>query len=190
MTATFDKAAWGYGPFMTFWGLFREEEVRNLLAPDHDARILDLGGGTGRYARALAGHCREVVVVDESARMLARVPRHRAIRILQADLLSTGLPDAGADGALLCDVIHHVGDPRSLLREARRLVRVGSPLVVYDFERRHPVTRVLEAFETVFLPPVRFLGADELAVMAHEAGWEPEVLQVKGPIFLGRWRAR
>lgn len=190
MTATFDRAAWGYVPFMTFWRLFRETEVRELLAPDVGDRILDLGGGTGRYARALADHCREVVVVDESPKMLAKVPRHPAIRTLHADLLSTGLPHGGADAALLCDVLHHIAAPRALLAEARRLVRSGGRLVVYDFDRRHPLTRLLEGFETVFLPPVRFLNPEELSGLANETGWEPEVLRVKGPLVFAAWRAR
>lgn len=190
MTATFDRAAWGYGPFMTFWGLFREQEIRELLALEPEDRILDLGGGTGRYARALADHCREVVVVDESPKMLAKVPRHPAIRTLRADLLCTGLAEGGADAALLCDVVHHFTDPRALLAEARRLIRTGGRLVVYDFDRRHPLTRLLEGFETVFLPPVRFLSPGELSGLANVTGWEPEALRVKGPLVFAAWRAR
>ena len=121
--------------------------------------------------------------------MLNKVPRGEGIRTLCADVLRTALPGAQADAVLLCDVLHHLTDQPALIAETLRLVRPGGKLLIYDFDRSHPLTRVVETFESVFLPPVMFQTAGGIEALLSEAGWTPFHTRVEGPLFFGLWRA-
>lgn len=70
-----------------------------------DSHVLDVGCGTGRYALALARHCRSVVGVDFSPRML-RIAREKAeelglanVRFICLDWHTLDLAAAGYDRA-------------------------------------------------------------------------------------------
>jgi ubiquinone/menaquinone biosynthesis C-methylase UbiE len=91
--------------------------------------ILDLGAGTGRFARLLAdAFAADVVAVEPSAGMRAEAERHSAHpRIVYREGGATAIPapDATFDCALLSMVIHHVGDVGACARELHRVVRPG-----------------------------------------------------------------
>ncbi len=167
----FDSVAPHYDRFMRLWRLYHTDLIaRHLhLAPDHD--LVDLGGGIGHHAFQFIHSCHSVTVVDVSTSMLQRVPAHPSIQTVTADIGHTQLSDQQFDAALLSDVLHHVSDPLTVLREARRLLRPGGTLVVHDFERTHPVTQALGLMERLLLESVRYLTADELLRLCREAGF-------------------
>jgi ubiquinone/menaquinone biosynthesis C-methylase UbiE len=91
--------------------------------------MLDLGAGTGRFARLLADAFPvEVVAVEPSAGMRAEAERHSAHpRVVYRDGGAAAIPapDAAFDGALLSMVIHHVADVGACARELHRVVKSG-----------------------------------------------------------------
>jgi SAM-dependent methyltransferase len=113
-----------------------------------DARILDLGCGTGWLADSFESY----VGVDASPEAVEAA--RRLGRDVRVGTLDEPLPfDEGAfDGVILKDVLEHVPDPVSVVREARRLLRPGgrtfasSPdaqrWVWDDYTHRRPFTRV------------------------------------------------
>lgn len=99
-------------------------------------RLLDVGGGTGNYAAALAERGWEPVVVDHSAAMLARAA-DKGVPVAAGDASRLPVPNASVDAVTLISMLHHVPDWWAALDEARRAVAPGGRVVILAFTREH-----------------------------------------------------
>jgi 2-polyprenyl-3-methyl-5-hydroxy-6-metoxy-1,4-benzoquinol methylase len=103
--------------------------------PD-DARVLDLGCGTGQMTLFLARDQRLLVGADLTRASLA-LARQAAQRFgvegalfVETDLRQPGLRPGAFDVVLCLGVLHHTPDPRAAFAAVARLVRPGGMLVV------------------------------------------------------------
>jgi SAM-dependent methyltransferase len=105
-------------------------------------RVLDLGAGTGTgtiaLARCFAGA--DVIAVDQSADMLARVRSRAAglgltgrVATVQADLDGDWPATGPADVAWASNVLHELARPDRFLADAFAAVRPGGLLAVAEF---------------------------------------------------------
>jgi ubiquinone/menaquinone biosynthesis C-methylase UbiE len=101
-------------------------------APGHE--LVDIGGGTGNYALALAQEGWQPLVVDRSAQMLARATG-KALDTVRANATRLPFADASFDAAMLVSMLHHVDSPAHALGEAKRVLRAGGRLAVMLFTR-------------------------------------------------------
>lgn len=127
------------------WDALRDElygstfHLEGLMAAvDPGWVVADLGCGTGRTSAAVAPFVRQVIAVDASDEMLAAA-RHRLgavdnVEVRQGALESLPIADGSVDLALLVLVLHHVGDPAAVLKEARRVLAPGGRLIVIDMQ--------------------------------------------------------
>ncbi|MBK8482627.1 MAG: class I SAM-dependent methyltransferase [Proteobacteria bacterium] len=126
----------------------RAYDMAKEIAPDlsPDAQVLDVGCGSGFIAHHLIGlRGARAVGVDVACGTEAAIPYTRYEgRYLPFD-------DATFDAVLLCYVLHHSADPPLLVREARRVLRPGGRLLVYE---DLPITAL-----------------DRLLCRRHEAAW-------------------
>jgi len=101
-----------------------------------DARVLELGVGTGRIALPAAAASCKVFGIDLSSHMLAALSRRiRAeqldgIHLAQADIKALPFGEATFDGALAVHVLHLVADWAGALTEINRVLRPGGTLVL------------------------------------------------------------
>jgi ubiquinone/menaquinone biosynthesis C-methylase UbiE len=104
--------------------------IREALGGAAGRALLDIGGGTGNFALPLAEAGFEVTLADFSPEMIrrarAKLPRSR---FAVADGQHLPFRDACFDCAISVNVLGHMPDWRSALREARRVLRDG-PLVL------------------------------------------------------------
>jgi ubiquinone/menaquinone biosynthesis C-methylase UbiE len=98
--------------------------------------ILDVGCGTGYFARQMAERGASVTGVDLSPRMIEQAKRierdapHGIVyRVMDAANLDA-LPDGSFDVATSCVVLQDVPDAFRALREVRRVLRAGGRFVV------------------------------------------------------------
>jgi SAM-dependent methyltransferase len=105
------------------------ESVYDGLALAPGARILDAGCGSGRNMVELArrGSVSGVELSETSAR-LAR-ERH-AGEVVSGSLLEMPFAEASFDMAVSLDVIEHLDDDLAALRELRRVIVPGGPLLI------------------------------------------------------------
>ena len=108
--------------------------LREALAGAPGRRLVDVGGGTGNYSRALRDEGWEPLVVDRQPEMLARAAA-KGLATLEADAQRLPLADATADAVMLVSMLHHVEDPPAALAEARRILRPGGRLALMVFTR-------------------------------------------------------
>ena len=94
-------------------------------------RALDVGCGTGQSAIALLEVADEIVGVDSSAEMLSQAIRHEHVSYVEAR--AEQLPfDTASFGLLTVAGAFHWFDQRQFMLEARRALRPGGWLVVYN----------------------------------------------------------
>lgn len=107
------------------------EAVRRHLRPAPGMRLVDIGAGTGAFASAFSDWFDlEVVAVEPSTAMRARIPRTPSIRVLEGDATALPLPDDAADAAWLSLVIHHIPDLEAAAHEIGRVLRPGAPVLI------------------------------------------------------------
>ncbi|GAA1596038.1 class I SAM-dependent methyltransferase [Actinoplanes couchii] len=100
-------------------------------------RILDLGAGTGSWARSFRSWWpeTEVVAVEPAVAM-----RDRAVfePVVAGDAADIPLPDGSVDVVWMSTVIHHVPDLRAAAVEIRRVLAPGGVVLVRGvFRGRH-----------------------------------------------------
>ncbi|QNJ29480.1 bifunctional demethylmenaquinone methyltransferase/2-methoxy-6-polyprenyl-1,4-benzoquinol methylase UbiE [Synechococcus sp. A15-24] len=127
-------------------GLHRQwkRQLQCLLSPAAGETWLDLCCGTGDLALELARRVRpggSVLGLDAAAAPL-ELARQRQSRqpwlnvvFQQGDALSTGLPDASADGIVMAYGLRNLADPAAGLKEMARLLKPGRRAGVLDFNR-------------------------------------------------------
>jgi SAM-dependent methyltransferase len=121
---------------------FTVDYVLETCGPD--ARILDLGCGSGPVTAALRRAGRRVVALDYSQDML-RLAAERVEReergpagLLQGDSEQLPLVTDAFDAVVCLGVISYVPDYRSVLREVQRVLKPGGRLVLSTRNRWNP----------------------------------------------------
>ncbi len=134
--AMIETSASRFGPI--WWGVW-EQLVRPPAAPV----LVDLGTGPGLLLPLLRAHHPDarIVGVEVQPSMLAHARTVAAgcgAEIVEHDIGAgaTPLPDGVADVVTAVHVFHELQHPPPLLDEARRLLKPGGVLVLWDWVRR------------------------------------------------------
>ncbi len=93
------------------------------LGPPHGRTLLEVGCGTGSYARAFAQAGFRVIGLDPSAAMLAYAAEKLSGRLIGAVAHHVPLADDAVDCVVTVNVFHHLPDPLAAFREFRRVAR-------------------------------------------------------------------
>ena len=99
------------------------------------AVILDVGAGTGKYARALADRGFHLLAVEPSDVMRRQGLPHPRVSLIPASAEVLPLAAGAAAGAIIVLALHHFRDRATALREVLRVIGRG-PLVIFTFEPR------------------------------------------------------
>lgn len=133
-------------------------------------KIVDLGAGSGLFTRPLAklaGPEGLVYAVDIDQDLLnhidesAREQGLRNIRTVLAGEYDPRIPEQ-VDLILICDTLHHIGDPSKYLRGLVRYLKPGSRVAVIDYEAEWP-----SRFHSVQYTPLdldRWMAAADLTL--------------------------
>ncbi|HET6407851.1 MAG TPA: class I SAM-dependent methyltransferase [Chthoniobacteraceae bacterium] len=104
-----------------------------LLNLPPNATVLDVGAGTGKYARAFADRGYSVIALEPSEVMQAQSEPCSGVRFVRAAAESIPLPDNSVDGAIVVLAVHHFENRPLAFREIIRVVGDG-PVVVFTFD--------------------------------------------------------
>ena len=151
------------------------EQVAQLRALGIGATstVIDLGAGTGAFARAVAPHVARVIAVDVSAAMVATM-RQQGIEAVCAGFLSYEHEGDPPDAVVTRNALHHLPDfwKVAALDRIARLLRPGGVLllqdIVFSFEPGEAVTAIDSWLASAPDDPSRGWTAGELAEHVRE----------------------
>ena len=177
---------------------WRRQTVEAVVQPGF--RVLDACCGTGDLAIAAEREGGIVTGLDFSGEMLLRARRKSAtIDWVQGDMLALPYSDGSFDAVTVGFGVRNVADLRAGLGELRRVLRPGGRLAILEitqprgrlkpffslwFDRIVPLLgRVLPGGKAyTYLPASvrRFPGAEELATLIDEAGFDETAFRLFG----------
>jgi SAM-dependent methyltransferase len=128
----FSTAAKRYSIGRPFFHPLAAKKIRAVCsAKSRVDRALDVACGTGQSTHALLDVADEIVGLDDSEEMLSHAARHARIRYVEGR--AEELPFANESFALLTVALaFHWFEARKFLHEARRVLRLGGWLALYN----------------------------------------------------------
>jgi SAM-dependent methyltransferase len=136
-------------------------------------KLLDIGCGVGLLHPYLAGTGLKITGVDVAEQALAAArAANKGASYLHYDGSHLPVPDAHFDAAVTICVMHHVPPPQwpAFLLEARRILRVGGALLVFEHNPWNPLTR-LAVNRCPFDHDAVLLSAPHLTNLMADAGF-------------------
>lgn len=129
--------------------------------------LLEIGVGTGHFARWLASEAYRVAGVDRSAPMLAEAFQRGGVPLARADAAALPFADDAFDASLLITTLEFLPYPERALQEAARVARHGIILGVLN--RWHPLAWQRKRSGLPVWQVARFYAPPELAQMVRQA---------------------
>lgn len=100
--------------------------------------VADLGSGEGLLSELLARRCKQVIAVDNSAKIVrygAAKAKKNGLKNLEfrlGDLQNPPIAPASVDLVLLSQALHHAEDPMAAIGAAHRLLRPRGQVLILD----------------------------------------------------------
>lgn len=118
-----------------WWSASRRETVKQFYRlfrkkGDRD-RVLDIGCGSGEMLEAMRGEgVEELFGIDRSILALNHLKRKEFIYAYLADATNLPFKDKVFDLVIILDVMEHLGDDFSALKEAHRVLKPGGMMIM------------------------------------------------------------
>lgn len=116
----------------------KPHEVVTALDLKSTEVIVDIGSGTGYFARRFAHHAGKVYAVDIDDKLLA-ISRQNAPPNMETILAAPDdprLPGGKVDTIFFCDVLHHIENRPAYYAKLAKALKPGGRIVIVDFYKK------------------------------------------------------
>ena len=192
---TFDEGvavhyeAWYETPEGRRAGALEKAALRRLLENFPDAQsVLEVGGGTGHFARWLNEQGLAVVGLDVSAAMLAQAQALNGVLLVRGDALRLPFADGAFDLVAFIATLEFLERPREALVEALRVARRGLLLGVLNPCSPLGLRRRLAGlFRPTVYDAAHFHGVGELKQLLRSVAGEKARIMWRTTLFPRGW---
>jgi demethylmenaquinone methyltransferase/2-methoxy-6-polyprenyl-1,4-benzoquinol methylase len=141
------------------------EKLVSLAGLSTQSNVLDVGGGTGRVGQFLRGKARQIVLADQTLKMLAEA--HKKEHLLSVCSHSEELPFAvtAFDRIIMVDTLHHVNDQQKTAQELWRVLKPGGRIVIEEPDIRTFVVKLIALAEKLLLMRSHFLNTGKISAL-------------------------
>jgi SAM-dependent methyltransferase len=161
----------------TPWTELRLEAVRDLLDPQPDDRVLDLGCAAGAITHYLSTFGAEPVGIDFEPLAIERARElFPGLRFEVADATQLPFADASFDKAVAADFVEHIEDDTfvAMCTELRRVLVPGGLFAIYAPNPRHLIERMKERDFVLAQNPthIGLRDADHMRRVLEQGGFD------------------
>ena len=185
------------------------DKLLEILSSSNIDTVVDIGAGTGSYARILANYGYHVLAVEPSSTMRKQAIADASIEWIEGHAEKLPLPDRSVDAAIVMLAFHHFQNYRQALHEIYRVVGNGQivlftydpamishfwlteyfPSFVKDVESRFlSIPRLTNEIRSIVdrkVDVIPFLLPSDLADSFAAVGWARPELYLEGNIRSG-----
>ncbi|NPV77667.1 MAG: class I SAM-dependent methyltransferase [Anaerolineae bacterium] len=166
------------------FGASLQTDWQGELALSQGMRLLDVGGGTGRIAQHLLCESCDVIVVDESLKMLKKA-REKA-RLHTTCSLAEDLPfgEKSFDRVIMVDAFHHVADQGRTARELFRVLKPGGVILIEEPDIRLVFVKFIALAEKLLFMRSHFLDHSEIVSLFNVFPASITVMEKDGNVWI------
>jgi ubiquinone/menaquinone biosynthesis C-methylase UbiE len=132
-----------------------------------DGLILDAGGGTGRVAQFLGDKAKQVLVADQSLKMLKEAQKKEGLHPICSYTENSPFADNCFDCIIMVDALHHVDDQLKTANEMWRILKPGGRIVIEEPDVRSFMVKLIALAEKLALMRSHFLSPPKIANLFH-----------------------
>jgi demethylmenaquinone methyltransferase/2-methoxy-6-polyprenyl-1,4-benzoquinol methylase len=145
-------------------------QLQTLLNLPTNGWLLDAGGGTGRVASLLEPMVGNLVLSDESGKMLKQAQTKGKLQPMLGHVERFPFPDNFFERALVVDALHHFHDQEQAIAELVRVLKKGGRLVIEEPDIRRFAIKLVALAEKLALMGSHFHTPEEIADMVSVHG--------------------
>jgi ubiquinone/menaquinone biosynthesis C-methylase UbiE len=139
--------------------------------------LLDAGGGTGRVAQFFRSKAAQIVVADQTVKMVQEARKKEGIQALCSYVEWMPFENNCFDRIIMVDALHHVVNQVNTANEFWRILKPGGLIVIEEPNIRSFGVKLIALFEKAALMRSHFLSPRQIANLFNKSG---ACVQVEG----------
>jgi ubiquinone/menaquinone biosynthesis C-methylase UbiE len=139
------------------------EKISSLAYLPSNGIVLDAGGGTGRVSQYFRGKAAQILVADESFKMLREAQKKEGLQPVLS--LTEHLPflNDTFDCIIMVDALHHVADQQKTTDELWRILKPGGRLIIEEPDIHFLGVKFIALAEKLALMRSHFLSPKQIS---------------------------
>jgi demethylmenaquinone methyltransferase/2-methoxy-6-polyprenyl-1,4-benzoquinol methylase len=158
----FDHFGWLAPHYEKLFKPHFEEAWLRLLSLPARGRLLDIGGGTGRLSQFFSDSVDQVIVLDESGKMLRQAREKDRLLLLRGHAQRLPLGNCSVERIVMIDALHHLEDQSWAVKEMARILRPGGRFLIEEPDIANIWVKAIAWIERVLGMRSRFLRGNEI----------------------------